>query len=151
MTEINTNDVQQKIIALFSSQTLGVLSTCGKKGPYANLISFSAADDLTGILFATPRKTQKYANMQTDNRVAFLVENSRNSQEDLTNAMAVTATGRVDEVLDKKRMDWMDIYLGKHPNLEDFVKSRDTALMLIRVKRYVLVEKFQSVMRIRMP
>ena len=145
MMENEIKDIPDKITSLFSSQTLGVLSTCGSKGPYANLISFAASDDLTCILFVTPRKTHKYANMQEDKRVALLVDNSQNTPEDFKDAMAVTATGSVEELIDGRRLDRMGTYLGKHPKLEGFLNAQDSALMMIRVKQYVLVEDFQMV------
>jgi nitroimidazol reductase NimA-like FMN-containing flavoprotein (pyridoxamine 5'-phosphate oxidase superfamily) len=140
----------EKISSLFGLQKLGVLSTSGKNGPYANLIAFAAADDLKAILFATPEETVKFENMKTDSRVALLVENSKNHVDDFQKALAVTALGRVEVLRGEARSLMIGKYLNKHSNLKDFVNSEGCALMKVNVDAYILVESLGKATRISM-
>jgi nitroimidazol reductase NimA-like FMN-containing flavoprotein (pyridoxamine 5'-phosphate oxidase superfamily) len=148
MKENDADAIKAKIQSLFLAQKLGVLCTGGNNGPYANLISFADQGDLRHILFVTPKKTRKYQNMQEDPRVAVLVENSRNTMEDFKVAVAVTATGRVKELTGEDRRSMARHYLGKHPNLMEFIDSPESALMDMAVETLVLVENFQTVTKI---
>ena len=145
MTEEPDKGLEQNISLLFSSQKLGVLATYGPDGAYASLVGFAATDDMAGIVFATSKETKKFRNMNAAPNVALLVENSRHHPDDLTNAMAVTATGNVVELAGDARRHLADHYLKKNPDLSEFVDSKKSALMLIEVKQYVLVENFQDV------
>ena len=148
MNDVTQKSVMQKISFLFASRKLAVLSTSGKNGPYASLISFAEADQLKSIIFATPRDTVKFTNIKEDNRIALLIENSSNSIDDFDNAMAVTATGRAVELDGETRSRMVEKLLRKHPNLEAFVHSGNCAVMQMDVAAFVLVEKFQEVTRV---
>ncbi len=136
---------------LFDSQRLGVLSTHSGGQPYANLVAFAATSDLREILFATTRSTRKFANLTADSRVALLVDNRANEPADVHSAMAVTATGRVEEVPADQQEHYLRLYLAKHPHLRDFVASPSCALLRIRVKTFYLVHRFQQVTEIHAP
>jgi heme iron utilization protein len=150
MEKTARHESMEKIANLLLSQKLAVLSTCGKDGTYANLIAFAETEDLKTILFATPRKTVKYENMRVDNRVAFLVENTKNHVDDFQNARAVTAIGRVEAVKGEARSIMVKKYLLKHPNLEDFVNSADCVFMQVGVEALILVEGLRKATRISM-
>ena len=40
------------------------------------------------------------------------------------------------------------IFLGKHPHLEDFIRSPDCAIVRIQVEKYYLVRRFQEVVEL---
>ncbi|MBU4317938.1 MAG: pyridoxamine 5'-phosphate oxidase family protein [Proteobacteria bacterium] len=144
------HEFMEKIASLLGSQKLAVLSTFGKEGPYANLIAFAETEDLKTILFATPKETVKYENMKKDNRVALLVENTKNHEDDFQNARAVTAMGRVDALKGEVRSMMVKKYLVKHPNLKEFVNSTNCAFMQVKVEAHILVESLQKATRISM-
>lgn len=131
---------------LFSSQRLAVLSTHSQGQPYASLVSFVATDDLRYLLFATSRGTRKYANLAADARAALLIDSRSNRDSDLHQAIAVTATGTVDELQGPERDRLVDLYLAKHPSLDEFVNSPSNALLRLKVETYVMVSRFQNVM-----
>ena len=64
--------------------------------------------------------------------------------------MAVTATGRAEEIQKHASEDFLTIYLNKHPHLKDFVSSPSSALITIRVEVYYLVTRFQNVVEIHL-
>jgi hypothetical protein len=130
---------------LFSAQKLAVLSTQSEGQPYASLVSFVATDDLKHLLFATSRATRKYANLAADSRAALLIDSRSNRDSDLHMAVAVTATGTVDEIQGHDRDRFVDLYLIKHPSLDEFVNSPSNALLRLKVDSYVMVRRFQNV------
>jgi nitroimidazol reductase NimA-like FMN-containing flavoprotein (pyridoxamine 5'-phosphate oxidase superfamily) len=141
---MNSSDLRRHLRSLLKCQNLGVLSTCGEEGPYASLISFAAAEDLKTLIFATGRSTRKYANLSKNPRVALLVDNRSNRVADYKDAVAATATGVAEETA-KSGGGELSLYLAKHPHLSEFLESPNTALLKIRVDRYILVSHFQCV------
>jgi nitroimidazol reductase NimA-like FMN-containing flavoprotein (pyridoxamine 5'-phosphate oxidase superfamily) len=142
-----SQSVQSDIKALLCGQHLAVLSTRSADGhPYASLVAVVAEADLAGIYFATSRATRKFANLTAEPRVALLVENSRNRQSDIYEAMAVTAVGTVHELGDQEAAAILPLYLERHPQLKSFVTAPSTALLHMAVKTYYLVNRFQKVM-----
>jgi nitroimidazol reductase NimA-like FMN-containing flavoprotein (pyridoxamine 5'-phosphate oxidase superfamily) len=72
------SDLKSRLEALLRTQQLGVLSTQYKGQPYASLVAFAATEDAKYLLFATTRSTRKYANMESDSRVAMLIDSRSN-------------------------------------------------------------------------
>jgi nitroimidazol reductase NimA-like FMN-containing flavoprotein (pyridoxamine 5'-phosphate oxidase superfamily) len=87
-------------VELLRGQRFAVLATDSEIGPYANLVAFWAAEDLSHIVFATLRATRKFNHLVTHPRVALLFDNRSNQDLDIGQAMAVTATGTAREVTD---------------------------------------------------
>jgi nitroimidazol reductase NimA-like FMN-containing flavoprotein (pyridoxamine 5'-phosphate oxidase superfamily) len=140
-----SEEIQSKLTELFSSQKLAVLSTQYEGQPYASLVSFVATDDLKYLLFATSRSTRKYANLAADSRAALLIDSRSNRDSDFHQAIAATATGIVDEIQGPERDRLVDLYLEKHPYLDEFVNSPSNALMRLKVESYIMVRGFQDV------
>jgi hypothetical protein len=129
---------------LLMSQKLAVLSTQDHGQPYINLMAF-AADDLKHLFFATSRATRKFANLMADARAALLIDNRANEEADFVNAAALTALGKVWELLGREREQGLSIYLDKHPYLKDFVTSSNCSLLRLKVEKFILVTKFQEI------
>ena len=140
--------IRQRIVQLFASQKLAVLSTHHKGQPYASLIAFTSSDDLKELFFATPRATRKYANLKTDPRVALLIDSRSNQDSDIHRAIAVTAVGKAAEVTESEREKVLKLYLSKQPHLEEFVKSPSCALVQVTVATFYVVSRFQKVMEL---
>jgi nitroimidazol reductase NimA-like FMN-containing flavoprotein (pyridoxamine 5'-phosphate oxidase superfamily) len=130
---------------LFSSQPLAVLATQSNGQPYGNLVAFVATEDLRSLLFATARGTRKFANIKTDPRVAMVMDSRTNQRVDFQKAVAVTATGIVEEVESAERDHLLKLYLLKHPHLKKFVKSPNSVLLAVKVDSYYVVRRFQNV------
>ena len=97
------------------------------------------------IYFATPTTTRKYANLAADSRVAMLINNSGNQTSDFHRAISVTAVGKAKDVNAKEKKRITELYLAKHPHLEDFVRSPTCALVQVSVDSYYMVKNFQNV------
>lgn len=142
------DQIKEIIRELLATQRLGVLSTQSKGGPHASLVAFVPAEDLKSVLFATPRTTRKYMNLMADSRAALLIDNRANQDSDFRTAMAVTAKGMVRELREGDREKSEELYLARHPQLEEFVRAPSCALMVLAVHTYQLVGRFQRVMEL---
>ena len=86
-----------------------------------------------------------------DSRVAVLVDNRRNDPADFIEAAALTALGKAWELQGVERQQFVKVYLGKHPYLEEFAASPTCALLRIKVDKYIVVTRFQEVREIQIP
>jgi hypothetical protein len=111
-------------------------------------MAFAGTDDLKHLLFATTRATRKYANMAADARVAVLIDSRSNQETDFHNAIAVTATGCVEEVGNTERDHFLKLFLARHPHLKEFVGAPTCALLKMKVNTYYVVDRFQHVMEL---
>lgn len=135
---------------LFRTQLFASLSTLYNGRPYNNLIAYEVSEDLKHIIFVTGQATRKYANLLSNNNVSVLIDSRTNSDSDIRNAMAVTATGVADEVKDSRKEALLQLFLVKHHSLEKFAHSLESALFKIKVKKYFIVRNFQEVMELNM-
>jgi hypothetical protein len=140
-----TAEIHQRLVGLLAEQPLGVLCTRGTR-LHASLIAIAASDDLRQILFATPRTTEKFANLAADPDAAFLVHNARGTPDDFQRAMAVTIVGRAREIDPGGAAAFDEVYLARHPALAEFVAVPTTARMTLAVEVYRVVNHFQNVM-----
>ncbi len=140
-----TERVKKRIHELLTTQKLGALATTGPNGPNASLVAFAADRESRFLLFATARTTRKYGALSGEKRAAMLTDNGQNLEEDFHRAMAVTVTGRVEELAGAPREAAVELYLAKHPYLEAFVLSDTCAMMRITAEICRLVENFQKV------
>lgn len=145
----DTESIRRDIQSLITGQKLGVLCTYGQGQPYASLVAFAGTSDLKKLVFATPNTTRKFVNLVQHPQVSLLVNSSANQDADIHEASAVTVTGAAAE-LEKEGQPLLDLYLAKHPHLEEFVLAPTSALVAINVQNYYLVRRFQQVMRLEM-
>ncbi|MBC8456463.1 MAG: pyridoxamine 5'-phosphate oxidase family protein [Deltaproteobacteria bacterium] len=146
MEDLNT--VKKDLKALFRSQNLAVLATQEGDRPYLTLVAFVSSEDLRYLLFTTTRSTRKYANLSASSGVAMLVDNRSNEPSDFRWAMAVTATGKAEEIDRNQEKELFDAYLAKHPHLQEFATSPTCAFVRIRVDTYYVVTRFQKVLEV---
>jgi general stress protein 26 len=130
------------------TQRFAVLATQLNDQPYINLVAFATSDDHSFILFATSRNTQKYRNIQENKKVAILIDSRRNEPSDLTGALAITALGSAHEVTKDRKDIQVQNYIDRHPNLKDFIRRPETAIISVKVSEYILA-RFDSVERIK--
>jgi len=146
----NPSQLKRLLTSLFSSQPLAVLATQGHGQPYGNLVAFAATENLKSLLFATARGTRKFANITLEPRVAMVVDSRTNQRVDFKRAVAVTATGIVEETEGTERDHLLKLYLSKHPHLKKFATSPTCALLRVKVDTYYVVKRFQDVMVLSM-
>lgn len=138
-----------ELTKLLKSQKLAVLSTHDRGQPYASLVAFAASEDGRRLLFSTARSTRKYHNLANDARVAMLIDNRSNTERDFHEATAATAVGVGRDVPLEALSQARALYLTRHPYLEGFVSSESCALVEVSVERYLVVNRFQNVLELR--
>lgn len=142
-TEIS---LEEAIRELCEEESFAVLATQGSGQPYTSLIGFATSNDLTHLVFATPKQTRKYALLEKNTQVALLVDN-RSSQSDSINeisALTITGKGRILSE-SEEIVKWGGLLTKKHPYLRDFLAALDTAVVVVEVYQYLYVRKFQDV------
>ncbi len=144
----DSRGIAAQLNGLFSGQRFAVLATQSGGQPYGTLVAFAETPGLAEILFVTGRKTRKYSDAVAGRKVALVIDNRLNRASDLSAAIAVTATGEVEEVVGSQHDYLAETYLAKHPELAGFVKDEANALMKITVAEY-MVARFDKVQRIR--
>jgi heme iron utilization protein len=138
--------VPDRIRALDKKQYFCVLATNDNGQSYTSLISFAVTPDLKRIIFATPKKTSKYKNILKTRNVAILIDNRSSIRKNLMETEAVTIIGTARPVRKgKNRDEFASLFLKKHPDLEEFIQSDDTALIVVEAARGIHVGKFQTV------
>jgi heme iron utilization protein len=151
MASMLDDEVQLKKLLkdLFRVQLFASLATIQSGRPYNNLIAYAVTDDLRSILFVTKRDSRKYANLVSNSNVSVLIDSRSNQDSDFRNAMAVTASGAAEEVRDSRKETMLQLFLIKHRSLEKFANSPQSALFIIRVKKYFIVRNFQEVVELK--
>ena len=140
-----TNSVYSSIQELLKSQRLAVLATQADGQPYASLVAFAASDNLKNMMFITPKDTRKFAQILSNPRVAVLINSGMNHPKDFERAISATAVGRAQEASASEKDDLRDLFLVKHPNLQDFADDPKSVLVKITVQSIYLVKNFQEV------
>ena len=143
-------EIRKNIERLLATQMLAALSTQINGQPYVNLIAFAMADGLETLIFATPRATRKYTNLQEESRVSLLVDCRSNQQSDFHKASALTIIGEAKEADQATFAHYHPIFISHHPYLRDFVLSPTTSLFIVSIKHYIMVSHFQRVLELHL-
>ncbi len=138
--------VPERLNELNRTEFFAVLATDSNGHPYTSLVAYAITPDLKKVLFATPKGTRKYKNILNSEHVALLIDNRPKSNKKLMSTEAVTITGIARPVRrGKMREEYAQIFLKKHPDFEDFIKSAITAIVAVDVVQCVHVGKFQTI------
>jgi nitroimidazol reductase NimA-like FMN-containing flavoprotein (pyridoxamine 5'-phosphate oxidase superfamily) len=145
-TKTGIVSVPDRLKVLNKKQNFGVLATNDKGQPYTSLISFAITPDLQRVIFATPKDTSKYKNIMNTKEVAILIDSRSGKQKNLMATEAVTVIGTARYVRRGKLRDELaGTFLKKHPDLEEFIQSNTTALIVVEATRCVHVGEFQTI------
>ena len=139
------NQLAAQLRQLLQQQLHLVLATHDGSAPYTSLMAFDASEDLARLFIVTARTTRKFSNMAANSRVSVLIDNRTNRSADFQSALAVTALGEAKELQGEDRRAPLARFLHRHPKLEPFCLATSTALMEIKVSRYILVNQFEEV------
>lgn len=114
-----------QVTALLRSQGLAVLATCDAAGPYQSLVKILLNPDLNQAFFLTLRSTRKYRNLSSRPQVSLLWDDRA--------GLALCAQGTAREIDDERRREAL---LARHPDLADFARRPDCALIAVRLERF---------------
>jgi nitroimidazol reductase NimA-like FMN-containing flavoprotein (pyridoxamine 5'-phosphate oxidase superfamily) len=138
--------IEERIRQLIGEQAYAVLCTQAEGQPYGSLVAFSATEDLTSMVFATPRATRKYRLLSECDHVALVIDSRPRQCDDMMQIEALTSTGRATEVTQAEELErCARLLLARHGQLKGFVASPSTALFRVDIVRYFHVSRFQEV------
>lgn len=142
----NSRLLEDDIRKLLESQEFAVLATRGEDITVTSLITFASSFDLKNLVFATPRDTDKFNLISSDENISILVDDRSLQQDNINEISALTITGKARIILNENEIfEWGGLLLKKHPNLNSFLKTPTSAIILVEVIRYHYVKKFQEV------
>ena len=127
---------------ILSDQKYAVIATKGKKYLHTNLVAFISSDDLKNIYFATSNKSKKYENLMNNPNVSVLIDNRKNNSSDIINATAITILGAASVIVNKSEI--INLFIKKHPGLNNFVNNSNSVFIDIKVDNYIYVNKFEN-------
>jgi heme iron utilization protein len=142
-------DIRSALRALLLSQRFAVLATDDHGQPFASLMAFAATEDLRHMVVLTERTTRKYANLQSNPRVALLIDDRENKSSDTEDSVVVTAIGEAEELDPDAGAPLLELFLARHPYLAAFAASPTCAIVCVKLGSYQLVSRFQQVVEWR--
>jgi hypothetical protein len=137
-------DSIERLKTFFSTQKTAVLATQEMEGPYLSLMALAWTEDLSHIIIATRKGTRKYSNIMKSPQVALLIDNRSIQGEDFQNTMAVTALGKVMKPASSEIDFLTSLFLGRHPDLESFVRFPECVLLKVQIKKYIIISHFEE-------
>lgn len=138
--------VLDRLTALNKDQLHAVLATVLDGQPYTSMIAYALTPDKKGIVFSTPRKTQKYRNILKNRRVSVLIDTRSNTAMDYMKAESLTILGSAIPL--RRGRKWSElagVLVRKHPDLSTIMDSIETKLIFVKLNRCIHVTKFQIV------
>jgi len=136
--------LRNTVEALLRTEKFGVLATSGEEGPYTSLLSFVVSDDLRSIIFATSSMTGKFRNLMSSPSVSFLVDNRGARGGEIMEIETLSAIGEAYVLTDKQSSFLKGRLLQKFPDLGSFLADPETAIVEVKVKKYIMVSRFQE-------
>ena len=122
---------------VLNEQYYAVLSSSENEQPYSNLVAFVASGDLKSLVFATGRRTNKYARIINNCQVSLLIDNRTNQPSDILRAVAITVIGVASE-LQTNDEDYKALFIRRHPLLQKFINGPATAMISVKTSEYVV-------------
>lgn len=134
--------MEEKAIRILDSHRIMAISTVRPDGwPQTTIVGY--ANDGLVIYFLILRSSQKFANIQHDNRVSVAIGEE---PRDLREARAVFAGAQASEVTDLEQRDhaWR-LLVERHPNLADFLLPESSeAAMMRATSRFVSIVDYSK-------
>lgn len=135
--------LQPAIEILDSHRTMAVSTVRPDGWPQTTIVGY--ANDGWTVYFLIFRSSQKFANIERDNRISFAISGDPNYLSDIK---AVYAGAHASEVTDssERTLAWT-LLVRRHPNLADFglPEQAETALMRAVCKYVSVLDYSQSI------
>jgi heme iron utilization protein len=145
-TQKGSAEIPERLTAFNAHEFFAVLATVDGRQPYTSLVAFALTSDMKRIIFATPKNTRKYTNIIHSANVALLIDNRSNKKKSLMEKEAITIIGTAKPARKGSARDELaKTLIMKHPDLEAFINSSTTALMVVDIVKCIHVGRFQTV------
>lgn len=128
------NLLNTESFAVLCTQTSGQLHTC--------LITYAVSEDYRTLIFATEKNTQKFKNIATCEEIQLLIDDREQHPGNVNEINALTITGtpaipHTPEDIEK----WKTFLTNKQPDIKNFTNNPETAIILVNISDYKLVNK----------
>jgi general stress protein 26 len=129
----------EKMKALVRRKDICVLSTVSQEAsPHCSLMAYIADEECREIYMVTHRSTMKYKNLLLNPVVSLLIDSREVTPRQ--QAQALTVSGVCRPIDDENKRDRVEAQLlRQHPQLKDFIKNPDTAVICIKVRSFLLL------------
>ena len=124
---------------------LAVLATESDGQPHASLIAITPVGGFRQLLFVTYRETRKFENLAHNDKVAVLIQGDDLYSSGRHKSFALTAFGTARECKISGNEEALHAHLERHPDLENFIRENNFALILITVDTYQVVHDIDNV------
>lgn len=124
---------------------LAVLATERDGQPHPSLIAITPVGGFRQLIFVTYRNTRKFENLVHNSKVAVLIQGEDLCISGRQSSYALTAFGTAQEIQTSEHEEALQTHLERHPDLENFMKKKDFALILITVDAYQVVRDIDNV------
>jgi hypothetical protein len=102
-------------------------------------MAFTPICGIRYLVFATYRGTLKYRSLLTNARMALLIDGQNGEGTRPNRGLVLTALGEAIEIPEADRQAAVCAHLARHPDLKEFLRSPDCALMRVAVVAYEVV------------
>jgi len=137
--------IKKYIEDVLGASLLAVLATESEGKPHASLIAITPVNGCRQLIFVTYRNTRKFYNLQHNGKVAVLIQGEDPYKSGHQKSFALTAFGNAREILISEHEEAIQTHLERHPDLENFMRGKDFALILITVDTYQVVRDIENV------
>ncbi len=135
----HTINIKTHIVDMLQASRFAVLATEGNGQPHASLIAITPTEGFRSLIFATYRNTRKYLNLANNSQVAVLMEGENINRSALQEGFVLTAFGSAHEISLAGHDVAQRAHLDRHPDIEAFVRSKECALIQVKVEAYQVV------------
>lgn len=130
----------EKMKRLVRGKDICVLSTVSQDTtPHCSLMAYIADEECSEIYMATHKATMKYKNLLHNPFVSLLIDSREVTPRQ--QAQALTVSGVFQPIDDENKRERIEAQLlRQHPQLKDFIKNPDTAVICIKVQSFLLLD-----------
>lgn len=133
---------------LCAGQKSLVLATSDQDRPHCSLMRFALGPDSRSFVLITPKDTRKYENIRRNTQVSTLVTETTPDESREAYGLAATVNGSIEIARGPKRLELVDLFTTRHPELQDFAESPESAVLHLQWREVVLVRGIHSVIRL---
>jgi nitroimidazol reductase NimA-like FMN-containing flavoprotein (pyridoxamine 5'-phosphate oxidase superfamily) len=137
--------IKEYIETILKTINFAVLATEGNGQPHVSLVAITPIGDCRQLVFATYRNTLKYRNLESNGKVAVLIESRVVDENDPGKRIVLTIIGNAEEISITKNEAVYRAHLKRHPEMESFMLSSDCALILVTAQSFQVVNGIDEI------
>ena len=142
------SSVMDAITEVIQTGHLCVLSTISGDRPYGSLMRYLANERYTEIYLVTHKNTTKYRNLLRNPRVSLLMDTRMSAA--ISDIQALSIAGVAVPVADAEKLaSVLDRFIHRHPDVAEFVRHPDAAVICVEVHEFLLLNGIQDARRVK--